>query len=230
MHLHMVGVSHKTADVDVREAIAIAPAQQEQACRQLRTYEGIRGAVVLSTCNRTEIYVDVDDDSSAHDLVCAFIGDFKQVDRSVFEQHLFEREGIQVVHHLFSVVSSLDSMVLGEQQIIGQTRNAFKNSVQAGSCSMILERLFRQALSCGKRVRKETGISESHVSLSTVAIDVARSEFDTFDDKQVLVVGSGEMSELSARYLRDLGVHSFVVISRTFSHARALAEHLGGSA
>lgn len=230
MQVYMVGLSHKTAEVDVREAVSITHVRCESADRVLAQQPAIRGAVILSTCNRTEIYVDTDDSRAAHEQICDFIASFNSIDRSVFEGHLYKRNGFEAVHHLFSVVSSLESMVLGEQQITGQVREAFKKSMQAGTCTMVLARLFRQALSCGKRVRNETAISENHISLSTVAIDVARDEFDIFDDKTVLVVGSGEMSELAARYLRELGVRSFIVSSRTFAHACTLAQELGGDA
>ena len=230
MQLYMMGLSYKTADVDVRESVAISRPHLASALCSLTAYEGVRGAVILSTCNRTEIYVDAQSPDLAREGIRSFLREYRQVDVDEFEPHLYRREGFEAVHHLFSVVSSLDSMVLGEQQITGQVRNAFRQAMQAGTCTMVLARMFRQALTCGKRVRNETGISESHVSVSTVAIDVARAEFESFHDKTVLIVGSGEMSELAARYLQEQGVKSFIVSSRTYAHACTLAHELCGTA
>lgn len=230
MQICMLGLSYKTAEVDVREKVAFNRPVLGDALHALCRYDSVRGAVILSTCNRMEIYVDSSDASAAYADIVAFIEAFKHVDRAEFEGHLYRRQGFEAVHHLFGVISSLDSMVLGEQQILGQVRTAFRSAMEAGSCTMALAHMFRQALSCGKRVRNETSVSENHVSLSTVAVDVARAEFETLKGKTVLVLGSGEMSELAAQYLKEQGVETFFVSSRTYAHACTLARELGGVA
>lgn len=230
MQVFMVGLSHKTADVEVRERVAFGHPQLPAALRALCAKNSIRGAVILSTCNRMEIYVNTDDAETARIQIAEFIAESKNISRAIFEPHLYSFEALDAVHHLFSVVSSLDSMVLGEQQIIGQTRIAFKSALEAGCVTMVLSRLFRQALETGKRVRSQTAISSSHVSVSTVAIDVAKQMFPDLACTTVLVVGSGEMSELAARYLLEQGVQSLLVSSRTYAHACSLAKELGGSA
>lgn len=177
-----------------------------------------------------EIYVNTDDAETARVEIAEFISEFKQIGRLQFEPHLYSYEALDAVHHLFNVVSSLDSMVLGEQQIIGQTRTAFKTAMETGCVTMVLSRLFRQALEVARRVRNQTDISDHHVSVSTVAIDVAKQTFPDLKGKSILIVGSGEMSELAARYLLEQGVESLIVSSRTYSHACSLAKELGGAA
>lgn len=230
MNIYMMGLSFRTADVDVREQVAFTRPQLAGALHNLCSYTSIRGAVIVSTCNRMEVYVDTSNPHDARDEIVSFLASYRKIEADRLQAHLYERHGFEAAHHLFSVISSLDSMVLGEQQIAGQVRTAFKEAAQAGSCTMVLAHLFRQALSVSKRVRNQTAISENHVSVSTVAIDLAREAFESFTDKTVLVVGSGEMSELAARYLKDLGVRSFIVSSRTYAHASSLARELGGSA
>jgi glutamyl-tRNA reductase len=230
MQIYMTGLNHDTADVELRGRVSFREKEIPQQLRMLCGKEAVESAVILSTCNRMEIYVTTNDVDSCRIDVAEFIAESRGVGQTQLAAHLYEHVGSDAVNHLFRVVSSLDSMVLGEQQIIGQTRTAFKLSLEAGYASMMLSRLFRQALETGKRVRSETSISANHVSVSTVAIDVARETFDTLDDKKVLVVGSGEMSELAARYLQEQGVEAFFVSSRTYTHACKLADQLGGQA
>lgn len=228
MHLLMTGLSYKTADVGIREQVAFGATRLPDSLRDLVGYPSLQGAVILSTCNRMEIYVQTDDRDSAHAGIVEFIATSRGIAPEVFMPHLYSVSDRDAVDHLFSVVCSLDSMVLGEQQIIAQVRQAFKISIEAETMTPILDRLFRQALGVGKQVLTETDISHSHVSLSTVAIDVARATFPDLDQRNVLIVGSGEMCELAARYLFEQGVRSFIVSSRTHAHACTLADELGG--
>lgn len=230
MNICVVGLNHTTAGVELRGRISFRKSEMKRQLMRLLESEHVDGAVIVSTCNRTEIYISTPDP----ELGIAAVRDFLLVEKDVrpeeLDASLYAKSGEEAVSHLFSVVSSLDSMVLGEQQIIGQTRTAFKEASHCGSVNLILSRLFRQALECGKRVRSQTVISESHVSVSTVAIDIAKRAFDDFSDKTVLVVGAGEASELAARYLKEQGVEAFIVSSRTREHAIVLAEELGGVA
>jgi glutamyl-tRNA reductase len=230
MHLLMVGLNHWSCDVALREKVAFPANQLPEALCELCAAPSVRGAVVLSTCNRMEFYVQADDVDDAHSSLVSFIATSRKVVPSSFEPHLQVCADAAAVRHLFEVVSSLDSMVLGEQQIIGQVRTAFKIAREAETVPAALDHLFRQALEVGKCVRAQTAIGACHVSVSTVAVDVAHETFASLDDRNVLIVGSGEMSELAARYLREQGVRSFIVSSRTHAHACRLAAELDGEA
>lgn len=230
MNICVVGLNHTTAGVELRGRISFRKSEMKRQLNQLCSYANIDGAVIVSTCNRTEIYVSTPNPEDALAEVKTFLLVEKNVTPEELERSLYAKVGREAIEHLFIVVASLDSMVLGEQQIIGQMRTAFKEASHAGCVNMVLTRLFRQAMECGKRVRSQTMISESHVSVSTVAIDIAKRAFDDFADKTVLVVGAGEASELAARYLKEQGVEAFIVSSRTREHAIVLAEELGGVA
>ena len=230
MRICMVGVNHTVADAELRGRFSFRKTELRSRLSELLAYPAISGAVIISTCNRTEVYASSPDPATAVRSIKDFILDTRDVTSEEAARCLTSRTDVEAVEHLFSVVCSLDSMVLGEQQIIGQTRTAFLEAGHSGSTTAILTRLFRQAIECGKRVRNQTGISQSHVSMSTVAIDIARRAFDDFSDKTVLVVGAGEAGELAARYLKEQGVTAFIVSSRTREHALALAEELGGTA
>lgn len=230
MQLLALGISHKTAEVELRERLSVSPTFLPRTLEALAAYPSIRGAVLLSTCNRFEVYADVSDIDAARADIVSCICSLKQVEPEEFLAHTYSFEDAEAVRHLFRVISSLDSMVLGEAQIIGQVRTAFKGALEAKTCTMPLSKLFRQALEVGKRVRNQTSISDAHVSLSTVAVDVALDAFPDLANRTVLVVGSGEMSELAARYLLEHGAKSLLVSSRTFAHACTLAKELGGTA
>lgn len=229
MQVFMVGLSFKTAEVEIRERVAFPQKRLPKALKALCAKPAIHGAVILSTCNRMEIYVNTEDADAARSQIEEFISEYHNIKRSAFSRHLYQYEAVDAVWHLFEVVCSLDSMVLGEQQIIGQIRSAFKCSLESECSSMVLSRLFRQALEVGKHVRSRTSISESHVSVSTVAIDMAVEVFPDLAERTVLLIGSGEMSELAATYLAERGVHAFIVSSRTYAHAKTLAKKLGGN-
>ena len=230
MSICLVGLNYTTANAELRGRVSFRKSDLKDKLNELMGRYNVDGCVIISTCNRTEIYVSTPSPVDADCEIRQFLLEEKDVTGDELDESLYSAYDEAAIRHLFAVVSSLDSMVLGEQQIIGQTRTAFKEASHAGTVNMALRRLFRQALECGKRVRNQTLISESHVSVSTVAIDIAKRSFDTFEDKNVLVVGSGEASELAARYLKDLGVTAFIVSSRTREHAIALAEELGGTA
>ncbi len=230
MHILVVGLNHRTADVELRERLAIRKTHLPQAIRSLCSYSAIRSALILSTCNRMELYIQTDDIDEARNQSIEFLESYHSISRMRFTSALYTKADADVTHHLFSVVCSLDSMVLGEQQIIGQIRYAFKTALNEGSLTLVMSHLFRQALEVGKRVRSQTSISESHVSVSTVAVDVAKRAFPDLSVARVLIVGSGEMSELAARYLCEQGVQSVVVSSRTYDHACHLADELHGQA
>ncbi len=230
MSISVVGLNYQTANAELRGRVSFRRSDLKEKLHELQGRYNVDGCVIVSTCNRTELYVSTPSPVDADCEMRQFLLEEKDVSVDELDESLYSAYDAAAIRHLFTVVSSLDSMVLGEQQIIGQTRSAFRDASHAGTVNMALTRLFRQAMECGKRVRTQTAISESHVSVSTVAIDIAKRMFDTFEDKKVLVVGAGEASELAARYLKEQGVQAFIVSSRTREHAIALAEELGGTA
>lgn len=230
LNLFVVGLNHKTASVELRERVSFGPSKLPDALKALCGYDGIHGGIILSTCNRTEIYMHALSANHARKAVETLFMQSRNLAKKDFAAHLFEHEGIEAVRHLFNVVSSLDSMVIGEAQIAGQVKEAYKASQNCGCTTALLNRVFRQAREVGKRVRCQTGIGSSRISLSTVAVDVARNKFGDLRQRSILIIGSGKMSELAARYLQEQGAVSLMVASRTHAHACSVADSVGGKA
>ena len=226
MTLIAAGVSHRTALVAERERLAVPSHAIGAALASLRGRFG--AAVILSTCNRTEVYVRrPDGDANPADLMDR-LADANGFDRSQALPHFYELEGLQVADHLFRVAAGVDSMILGEGQILGQVRAALRAAHQAGSLDPVLSRLMHAALETGKRARHETDIARFAVSVSSAAVDLARRSLGTLQGRRVLLVGAGEAGKLSARALRDAGAGEVVVANRTAGRAAALADYLGG--
>ena len=222
--LLVLGVSHRTAPVAVRERLAIVPETMAEALAELSALPSVREAALLSTCNRVEIYaaVDQDGDRAAQGLAEA-LARRAGVPSLELAAHLYERRDAEAVAHLFRVASSLDSLVLGEPQILGQTKQALDAAIRHKSAGAILNTCFQRAFRVAKRVRRETEIARNPVSVSSVAIELARQVFGGFDRRHVLVVGAGKMSELAARTLRAHGA-TLTVTNRTRARADELAE------
>ena len=230
MHLTLVGLSHKTAPVEIREKLTFPAHRQEEALALLTSSPAVSEAVVVSTCNRTEIYAVTAADSDGVGAVIDFITDYHGLDRHELVRYLYLLEGESVIRHLFRVVSSLDSMVVGEAQILGQVKEAYEHAFNNGSVSRIFNRLFRQSFEVGKRVRTETDIGENAVSISYAAVEMAKKVFDTLDGRTILVLGAGKMSELTAKHLVSNGVKSVLVANRTYERAVELAQKFRGEA
>jgi len=230
MHLTLVGLSHKTAPIEIREKLTFPENRQEESLTILTSSPDVIEAVILSTCNRTEIYAvtaaGVDGPSAVIDFMC----EYHELDRHDLIRYLYIQEGEAVVHHLFRVVASLDSMVIGEAQILGQVKEAYENGFRYNATGRIFNRLFRQSFEVGKRVRTETAIGESAVSISYAAVELAKKVFDTLEGRTVLVVGAGKMSELTAKHLCSNGVCNVLVTNRTFERAEELAARFEGVA
>lgn len=230
MHLTLVGLSHKTAPVAIREKLAFPAQRQEEALTQLVSSDAVVEAVILSTCNRTEVYAVT---ASGHDgpaAIIDFLADFNDLDRHELIRYLYISEGEAVVRHLFRVVSSLDSMVLGEAQILGQVKEAYEHAFRYQATGRVFNKLFRQSFEVGKRVRTETSIGENAVSISYAAVELAKRVFDTLEGRTVLILGAGKMSELTAKNLVGAGVSRTLVANRTYERAVELAERFGGEA
>jgi glutamyl-tRNA reductase len=222
----IVGLSHHTASLDVRETVAFADEQIDEVNRQLRALDGVEEAAVLCTCNRVEVV------SSTRQApqVALRIGDFLRRAQSGpgadLAPHLYQYCGREAVRHLFRVASSLDSMVVGEPQILGQLKQFYARAASAGTTGTVLHRWFHKAFSVAKRVRTETGIAGRAVSVSSAAVELATTIFDHLEGKTAMLIGTGKMGELAARHLLANGVGSLIATNRTFERAVELARAL----
>jgi len=228
MNILVVGLSHKTAPVDIRERVAFAPTAMETPLRQVVGLPGIAEAVIVSTCNRVEIYASSRDPEGACSQLRRFLADFHQIPAEELNPHLYERIGSDAIHHVFRVASSLDSMVIGEPQILGQIKTAYGYASEFKTVGLILNRFLHKAFSVAKRVRTETEIASNAVSVSFAAVELARKIFGTLNDKTVMLIGAGEMCELAARHFVNNGVAGVLVTNRTFERAEKLAAEFGG--
>lgn len=227
--LLLLGLNHATAPLAVREKLAFNDAQRRAAILAFRERFPDAEAVLLSTCNRVELYAG----RAVHgrprvDEMVDFLAGFHGVDPSVIRPHLYEKTNVDVVRHLFTVASSLDSMVLGETQIIGQVRDAYDVARELTSAGPVLHPLFQRAIAVGKQVMSQTPITEGRLSVASVAVDYARQIFDHFDDKTVLSIGAGEMAQLALQHFRDLKPGRLLVCNRDPAKAASLATEFGG--
>lgn len=230
MHIVVVGLSHHTAPVEIRERLAFAPTAMEPPLRQMLELPAIAEALIVSTCNRVELYAASKEPDAAVAALRRFLADFHGVPLEEIEQNLYDYQGEDVIRHLFRVASSLDSMIIGEPQILGQIKTAYGYAVEFGTAGLILNRFLHKAFSVAKRVRTETGIASSAVSVSFAAVELARKIFDRLDDKGVMIIGAGEMCELAARHFVSNGVSKVLVTNRTFERAEKLAAEFQGRA
>jgi glutamyl-tRNA reductase len=230
MHLLLLGVTHRTAPVDLRERLDFASRDLGAAVEALGTRPGMAESVVLSTCNRSEIYLAAVDVERAREETLTFLAEYHHVPRSTFMPHIFERHDAEAVHHLFRVASGLDSLVVGEPQVLGQVKDAWSTAAERRSAGPLLNKLFHASFAVGKRVRTETAVGEGAVSVSFAAVQLARKIFGKLHGRRVLVIGAGEMGKLTAQHLRAQGVGEIVITSRTLSHAEALARAVDGTA
>jgi glutamyl-tRNA reductase len=229
MKLLITGVSHKTAPVEVRECLAFREEALPAALADLRSREGVVEAVILSTCNRVEITVTTDDSVEPQNTVDCFLRDHKSISLETIAPHLYRHEGRNAIHHLFRVAASLDSMVIGEPQILGQLKAAYAAAKDCGALSGWLDGLLSRAFSVAKRVRSETGIGQMAVSVSYAAVELSRKIFGSLQNRTVMIVGAGKMSELAARHLRRSGASHVFVTNRTHERAVEMAKLFQGT-
>jgi len=227
----VVGLNHRTAPVEVRERLALNKEQLPDALGAMSNH-GV-GGVILSTCNRSEFYtLDIAEDGfeAGADRVKKYLVERFGISLLDVDRYLYVYRGYECIHHLFRVASSLDSMILGEEQIIGQVRDAYESATTAGTAQGPMAQLFQQALRVGRRVRRETGISRNALSVSRACVEMARSVLGDLSDRRVLVVGAGEAGELAAEVLSLSGVSDITVTNRTFQRAEELAANLSAQA
>jgi glutamyl-tRNA reductase len=229
MKLLITGVSHKTAPVEVRERLAFSDSALPAALAQLKSRDGVSEALILSTCNRVEIVAMGDDGADLRTLICEFLAETRQASAASLGPCLYHHEGPEAILHLFRVAASLDSMVVGEPQILGQLKSAFAVAKAQGALCGLLETVLSRAFSVAKRVRSETGIGQMAVSISYAAVELARKIFGSLEGKTVMIVGAGKMSELSARHLRRSGASHIFVTNRTYERALELATLFQGT-
>jgi glutamyl-tRNA reductase len=225
----VAGMSHRSAPVEVRERVAFPPCAGRSFLRQLREEGVVAEAVLLSTCNRTEIYA-VAEDEGARSRILDLLAEDRGVERISLEQDTYWLTDAEAVRHLYRVASSLDSMVVGEAQILGQVREAYRAATEEQCTGPVLNRLFHTSLRVGKKVRSETGIGDSSLSVPHVAVKLAEEVFGTLQRRRALVLGAGEMSELVIKHLKGKGVGEIRIANRTPERARLLAERVGGRA
>ena len=230
MHLFLLGVSHRTAPLELRERLDFSSRDVGAAVEALCAHATTTETVVLSTCNRSELYVVSDQMARAREELIGFLADYHRMSADQFVPHLFAREDGQAVHHLFRVAAGLDSLVVGEPQVLGQVKEAFTIASDRHCSGPMLNRLFTSSFAVGKRVRTETSLGEGAVSVSFAAVQLARKIFGKLDGRRVLVLGAGEMGQLTARHLRTNGVGDIVVTGRTLARAEEVAAAVDGTA
>ncbi|MCL2324479.1 MAG: glutamyl-tRNA reductase [Actinomycetia bacterium] len=223
MHLALVGLSHKTAPVDIREKVTFPAEVLSDALSGLCAQEGILESLIVSTCNRTEFYAVTTDETDGPAILSDFMASYHGLTTAELQPFLYTSTGEDVVRHLFRVAASLDSMVLGEAQILGQLKDAYDAAFEAGTTSRIFNEMFRHSFTAGKRVRTETAIASAPVSISYAAVELAKQVFDDLKGRRALVLGAGKMSELTATHLEANGVSKLLVANRTFERAQTLA-------
>ena len=227
MNIVLLGLNHKTAPIELRERLAIGPNQLEAATRSLINAPGILEGMILSTCNRVELLTSQSAD--APDLL-DFVGDYFNIEPGVLAPHMYEYRQEDAVRHLFRVACSLDSMVIGEPQILGQVKSSYLTARETGAIRGHLDKVLQRTFVVAKRVRSETQIGNSTVSIASVAVELARKIFGSLENKTVLLVGAGKMSEQAARHLIDQGAGSVLVTNRTHERAEQMAQRFHGRA
>ncbi len=228
MHLLAFGINHHTAPVDIREKAAFAADKLANALREVTASGAVNEAAIVSTCNRTELYCGLD---SAHDgQVIEWFCQYHRLNHSDVHPYLYRHPDQAAVKHVFRVAAGLDSMILGEPQILGQMKEAFAAAHKAGATGKILNRLFQQTFTVAKQVRTDTAIGASAVSVASAAVRLAMQIFNKISEQTVLLIGAGDMIELCARHLKDQGVGHMIVANRTVERAQLVASQFGAEA
>lgn len=230
MHTLVVGLNYKTAPVEIREKLSFIEQDIPNAMAALQEQKSILENVIISTCNRTEIYAVVDQLHTGRYYIKQFLANWFNIPMEQFEDHLFIREEDESLNHLFRVTAGIDSMVLGETQILGQVKKSFLQGQDMGTTGTVYNQLFKQAVTFAKRAHSETAIGENAVSVSYAAVELAKKIFGSLQNKHVAILGAGKMGELAIQNLYGNGVGKVTVINRTFEKAQNLASKFDGDA
>ncbi len=228
MKVFIVGLNHKVADIEVREKLAFDGLKLPEGLIRFKELPEVQEAVILSTCNRVELYANVNDTEKASESIKTFLAEFHIIKRSSLDKALYMYDDIDAVRHIFRVASSLDSMIVGEPQILGQLKDAFELALEKKTTGILLNKLMKKAISVAKRVRTETRIAENAVSISFAAVELARKIFTDLSERAFMLLGAGEMAELAARHLINNGVEEVMVANRTYERACDLAKEFNG--
>jgi glutamyl-tRNA reductase len=229
VHLLLVGISHRTAPVELRERLDFQARGLDAALHAIHTRQVASEAVIVSTCNRAELYAACDDLAAGRAAVANFISEYHGIDRSAVLPHIYDVADLDAARHLFRVAAGLDSLVVGEPQILGQVKDAHTAAAAAHTSGTFLNRLFHSSFAVGKRVRTETGLGSGAVSVSFAAVSLSKKIFGELKGRNVLVIGAGEMGKLTALHMKSQGVHQVTIVSRTMAHAARTAEAIGGA-
>lgn len=229
MNILVIGLNHKTAPIEVREKVAFDGTKLEEAINALKKSNAVKENIILSTCNRVEIYAGVSDIDSGTESIKSFISDFHKVPRDLLDKSLYLHKGTEAIRHMYRVASSLDSMIVGEPQILGQLKDAYETALKNKTTGVVLNKLMRKSVSVAKRIRTETKIAESAVSISFAAVELAKKIFDDLPTKSFMLIGAGEMAELAARHLINCGVKDVFITNRTMARAEELALEFHGN-
>lgn len=229
MSLVLVGLNHRTAPVEVRERLAFGEKELPDALRAMVDHAAVQEGLIVSTCNRVELLaLTPHEPQEGLRRLREFLYGFKRCAPGCFDKHLYQHADVQAIKHTFRVAASLDSLVIGEPQILGQVKEAFQFAQEARTAGHALTRLMNRAFAVAKRVRNETGVASSAVSISFVAVELARKVFDTLQGTTVMLLGAGEMAELAARHLTTNGASRLLIANRTFENAAQLAAEMKG--
>jgi glutamyl-tRNA reductase len=228
MPLLALGINHQTAPVAIREKITFAPEQMDQALQQAKKLKGVNEAVIVSTCNRTELYCEVAD--QYEDSVASWLSEFHQMENGELKPYLYEYRDQDATQHLFRVASGLDSLVLGEPQILGQLKTAFEKANINKTVKTVLGRLFQHGFTVAKKVRTDTEIGSNPVSVAFAAVSLSKQIFGNLSSLNALMIGAGETIELAARHMKGQGIGSITIANRTLERAQALSDELGATA
>lgn len=226
MHLSILGINHRTAPVEIRSQVAFPPEQLDRALGELAAVKGVREAAILSTCNRTELYCSGEQDSLKQ--VADWLTRFHKLDSNSLQPHLYNHQDEEAVRHILRVAAGLDSMVLGEPQILGQMKSCYQHAITIGTIDTLVNRLFQHTFSVAKQIRTDTAIGSSPVSVAFAAVSLARQIFDKPDQQTALLIGAGETIELTARHLHEQGTGKLIIANRTVERAHKLAEKFDG--
>jgi len=229
-NLELLGISHNTAPVEIREKFSVSDSKFLDTLSSIKCIPGVIECVLVSTCNRMEIYLYLDNMCKPENRLVDFISKLSGVDNTDIKKYTYSLSGVDAGKHLMKVSSGLDSMMLGENQILGQLKESYKKSRDAKFSGPMLNTLFNRAISAGKRARSETEISRGAVSVSAAAVEMAFKIFEDLSNKKILIIGAGKMSELAAKQLLSYGIKTVLVSNRTYEKAKELADKFGGSA
>jgi len=230
VHIVVAGLNYRTAPVAIREKFTFSDEALTQALKELKQTKSVMECVIVGTCNRTELYVVVEREHICGHYLRGFIEKWFDVPRDQFNKHLYVYENEKAIDHLFHVTSGLDSMVIGETQILGQVKDAFQLAQHEKTTGIMFNTLFKQAVTMAKRAHTETGIGENPVSVSYAAVELGKRIFGSYAHKKVMIVGAGKMSELTVKHLYANGADQVIVVNRTLNRARELAEKFHGIA